>query len=84
MELGNFFPTEYGNFSRNGNLYLEKIVEKDREYFLNELKNNSMSRMTFSLKYRIKLFPTNHPSIFLMFARQPLQAAESYWVMMAF
>ena len=57
--IRNFFPTEYGNFSRNGNLYLEKIVEKDREYFLNELKNNSMSRMTFSLKYRIKLFPTN-------------------------
>ena len=54
-----FFPTEYANFSRNGNLYLDKIVEKDREYFLSELKNNSMSKMTFSLKYRIKLYPTN-------------------------
>ena len=54
-----FFPTEYANFSRNGNLYLEKIVEKDREYFQSELKNNSISKMTFSLKYRIKLYPTN-------------------------
>ena len=54
-----FFPTEFANFSRNGNLYLEKIVEKDREYFQSELKNNSVSKMTFSLKYRIKLYPTN-------------------------
>ena len=76
--IRNFFPTEYANFSRNGNLYLEKIVEKDREYFLNELKNNSMSRMTFSLKYRIKLFRLTNSSIFLMFARQPSQAVENY------
>ena len=79
-----FFPTEYANFSRNGNLYLDKIVEKDREYFLSELKNNSMSKMTFSLKYRIKLYPTNQLIHILDIRTPAITSSGKLLVMMEF
>ena len=42
------FPNEHREFSRNGGLFLNKIFEKDREHFLNELNSNSKSPETFS------------------------------------
>jgi signal transduction histidine kinase len=69
--IRNLFPSEYPKFSRNGNLFLEKIVEKDREYFQSELRQNSNRKVTFSLKYRLKLIPTNQ-LLYILDIRTPV------------
>ncbi len=68
------FPHEYGEFSRNSGLFLNKIFEKDREHFLNEMNANSKSRETFSFTYRIQL-PPNDQIVYLLDIRTPIITA---------
>jgi signal transduction histidine kinase len=67
------FPEEYKFFSLNGSVYLEKIVEQDREYFQKEIFRNSKSSATFSLNYRIRLEKSNQ-IIYLLDIRTPIKA----------
>lgn len=68
------FPNEYGEFSRNSGLFLNKIFEKDREHFLNALNANSKSAETFSFSYRIQLPPTGQ-IVYLLDVRTPIVTA---------
>ena len=67
------YPEEYKFFSLNGSVYLEKIVEQDREYFQKEIFRNSKSSATFSLNYRIRLEKSNQ-IIYLLDIRTPIKA----------
>ena len=70
------FPTEHEEFSRNGGLFLNKIVEQDREHFQHKLNANSKRKETFSLTYRIKI-PPNDQVLYLLDVRTPIITATN-------
>ena len=70
------FPTEHEEFSRNGGLFLNKIVEQDREHFQHKLNANSKRKETFSLTYRIKISP-NDQVLYLLDVRTPIITATN-------
>lgn len=69
--IRNVFPTEYHELSRNGGLFLNKILEQDRELFQHELNSNSKKKETFSLSYRIRI-PPNDQISYLLDIRTPI------------
>ncbi len=70
------FPTEHEEFSRNGGLFLNKIVEQDREHFQHKLNASSKRKETFSLTYRIKI-PPNDQVLYLLDVRTPIITATN-------
>ncbi len=70
------FPTEHEEFSRNGGLFLNKIVEQDREHFQHKLNANSKRKETFSITYRIKI-PPNDQVLYLLDVRTPIITATN-------
>ena len=70
------FPAEHVEFSRNGGLFLNKIVEQDREHFQHKLNTNSKRPETFSLTYRIKIHP-NDQVRYLLDVRTPIITATN-------
>ena len=47
------FPLDHHELSRNGGLFLDKILEQDREHFEHEIKRYASTNETFSFTYRI-------------------------------
>ena len=68
--IRNLFPEEYREFSRDSGLFLSKILEQDREHFLNEISSQKPSGQTFSFTYRVVL-PQTHQVLYLLDVRTP-------------
>ena len=66
----NLFPEEHREFSRDSGLFLSKILEQDREHYLNEVNSQKPSGQTFSFTYRVVLPHTNHV-LYLLDVRTP-------------
>ena len=56
-------------FSRDSGLFLSKIIEQDREHYLNEINSQNLNQ-TYSFTYRIVL-PTSNQIIYLLDLRTP-------------
>lgn len=65
------FPLEHTEFYRNSGLFMEKILEIDRDHFENELKLYSGKRETFSFSYRFQVPPTGQ-IIYVLDVRTPI------------
>ena len=64
------FPQEYREFSRDSGLFLNKILEQDREHYINEISLQKPKGQTFSFTYRVVL-PKTHQIIYLLDIRTP-------------
>ena len=64
------FPEEYREFSRDSGLFLSKIIEQDREHYLNEINSQKPKNQTYSFTYRVVL-PTSNQIIYLLDVRTP-------------
>ena len=64
------FPDEYREFSRDSGLFLSKIIEQDREHYLNEINLQNPKDQTYSFTYRIVL-PKTKQIIYLLDVRTP-------------
>ena len=72
--IKSIFPLDHHELSRNGGLFLDKILEQDREHFEHEIKRYSSSHETFSFTYRIVSSP-NDRVIYLLDIRTPIITA---------
>lgn len=70
------FPLDHHELSRNGGLFLEKILEQDREHFEHEIKRYASSNETFSFTYRIVSSPNDH-IIYMLDIRTPIITATN-------
>ena len=70
------FPLDHHELSRNGGLFLEKILEQDREHFEHEIKRYASSNETFSFTYRIVSSP-NDRIIYMLDIRTPIITATN-------
>ena len=64
------FPDEYREFSRDSGLFLSKIIEQDREHYLNEINIQNPKNQTYSFTYRVVL-PLSNQIIYLLDVRTP-------------
>jgi len=68
--IRSLFPEEYREFSRDSGLFLSKILEQDREHYLNEINSQKPSGQTYSFTYRVVL-PQMHQVVYLLDVRTP-------------
>ena len=66
---------DYKSLNLNGSIYLDKIVEQDREYFQSEISRNSKSTSTFTIKYRLRL-DQSMQIIYVMDIRTPIKTSK--------
>ena len=64
------FPEEYREFSRDSGLFLSKIIEQDREHYLNEINLQNPKDQTYSFTYRLVL-PKSNQIIYILDVRTP-------------
>ena len=69
------YPEDYKSLNLNGSIYLDKIVEQDREYFQSEISRNSKSTSTFTIKYRLRL-DQSMQIIYVMDIRTPIKTSK--------
>ena len=69
------YPEDYKSLNLNGSIYLDKIVEQDREYFRSEISRNSKSTSTFTIKYRLRL-DQSMQIIYVMDIRTPIKTSK--------
>lgn len=70
------FPLDHHELSRNGGLFLDKILEQDREHFEHEIKRYASTNETFSFTYRIVSSP-NDRIIYMLDIRTPIITATN-------
>lgn len=73
--IRNLFPEEYREFARDSGLFLSKILEHDREHYINEISSQKSQGQTFSLTYRVVL-PQTHQIIYLLDVRTPSMTSQ--------
>ena len=69
------YPEDYKSLNLNGSMYLDKIVEQDREYFRSEVSRNSKFPQTFTLNYRLRL-DQSMQIIYVMDIRTPITTSK--------